>query len=241
MSTTAKIINNLNQFDSLTQSYYALRHGQSLANVAKIISSDPKISTVEHGLSDVGREQAKAAGDAFAAEYVGSSLNSTSNDNYRGAAIFSSDFVRARETASIFAQSLRSSGIPLYEGDVVLERRLRERYFGVLNGGPDTGYQAVWDADVGDADHNEFGVESANSVLERTTRFITELDCRLSSQSGDDGSRWKCVLVAHGDVLQITQTGFLRHVDASRHRSLQHLETATIRELILARQLFECT
>ena len=241
MSTTARIINNLNQFDSLTQSYYALRHGQSLANVAKIISSDPNISTVEHGLSDVGREQAKAAGDAFAAEYVGSSSNSTSSDNYRGVAIFSSDFVRARETASIFAQSLRRSGIPLYGGDVVLERRLRERYFGVLNGGPDTGYQAVWDADVGDADHNGFGVESANSVLERTTRFIAELDGRLSSQSGDDGSRWKCVLVAHGDVLQIAQTGFLRHVDASRHRSLQHLETATIRELILARQSFGCT
>ena len=235
MSTTTKIINHLNQLDSLTQSYYALRHGQSLANVAKIISSDPKISTVEHGLSDVGREQAKAAGDAFAAEYVGSSSKSTRTDTSRGVAIFSSDFARARETASIFAQSLRSLGIPLYGGDVVLERRLRERYFGVLNGGPDTGYQAVWDADVGDADHNKFGVESANSVLERTTQLITELDGRLSSQSGDDGPRWKCVLVAHGDVLQITQTGFLRHVDASRHRSLQHLETATIRELILAR------
>ncbi len=243
MSTTARIVNNLNQFDSLTQSYYALRHGQSLANVARIISSDPSISTVEHGLSELGREQARAAGDAFAAEYVGSTSNSTSssNDSYRGVAIFSSDFVRARETASIFAQSLRRSGIPLYGGDVVLERRLRERYFGALDGGPDTGYQAVWDADAGDADHSEFGVESANSVLERTTRLIAELDGRLSSQSGDDGSRWKCVLVAHGDVLQITQTGFLRHVDASRHRSLQHLETATIRELILARQLFECT
>jgi broad specificity phosphatase PhoE len=235
MSATTKIINHLNKCESLAQSYYALRHGQSLANVAKIISSDPNISTVQHGLSDVGRQQAKAAGDAFAAEYVGSSSESTSNDNYRGVAIFSSDFARARETASIFAQSLRSLGIPLYGGGVELERRLRERYFGELNGGPDTGYQAVWDRDVGDADHNEFGVESANSVLERTTKFISELDGRLSHQSENDGSRWKCVLVAHGDVLQITQTGFLRHADASRHRSLQHLETATIRELILVR------
>ncbi|KAL3826267.1 hypothetical protein ACHAXA_006295 [Cyclostephanos tholiformis] len=232
------MINHLNECASLTQSYYALRHGQSLANVAGIISSDPKISTVQHGLSELGREQARAAGDAFAAEYIMSS----SNDDYRGVAIYSSDFARARETASIFAQRLVGGGIPLYrggdgEGDgeiVILERRLRERYFGELNGCTDERYGEVWDLDAVDADHVEFGVESANSVLERTTKFVIELDGRLSrSRTEDDASRWKCVLVAHGDVLQIMQTGFLRHEDASRHRSLRHLETATIRELIL--------
>lgn len=86
--------------------------------------------------------------------------------------------------------------------------------------------------DVKDAYHNEFGVESANSVLERTTKLINELDETLQL-SGEEGQRWKCVLVAHGDVLQILQNGFLRHEDASRHRSLEHLETATIRELKL--------
>ena len=35
-------------------------------------------------------------------------------------------------------------------------------------------------------------------------------------------------------VLQIMQTGFLKHEDAARHRSLEHLETSTIRELLLA-------
>jgi hypothetical protein len=69
------------------------------------------------------------------------------------------------------------------------------------------------------------------------------LDVALSSSTsdessscgddGDDARGWKCVLVAHGDVLQILQTGFLRHEDASGHRSLEHLETATIRELTL--------
>jgi probable phosphoglycerate mutase len=235
------MINHLSECASLKQSYYALRHGQSLANVDGIISSDPKISTIHHGLSELGRVQAKAAGDAFASEY--SANSSSSNGNYRGVAIFSSDFARARETAAIFAQSLCESGIPIYghgDGGVVavqLERRLRERYFGELNGGPDDRYHEVWNMDVENADHTEFGVESANSVLERTTKFITELDGTLSRSSKssceDDSRRWKCVLVAHGDVLQIMQTGFLRHADASRHRSLEHLETATIRELIL--------
>ncbi|KAL9182597.1 hypothetical protein ACHAXT_013249 [Thalassiosira profunda] len=216
------IVNHL----GLTNSYHALRHGQSLANVEGIISSDPAVSTVHHGLSEVGKEQARDAGRSFAEEHLQQSAN---DDGSVGVAIFSSDFARARETAAIFAEELVRAGIPLYEGDVVPEKRLRERFFGELNGGPDTRYQDVWDVDIKDPNHNEFGVESANAVLERTTKLITELDERL--QSAGDGRCWKCILVAHGDVLQIMQTGFLGHEDASRHRSLEHLETATIREL----------
>ena len=73
--------------------------------------------------------------------------------------------------------------------------------------------------DVVNADHTKFGVESANSVLERTTKFIIELDDGILSENGNAGSggeRWICVLVAHGDVLQIAQTGFLpQNVDTS--------------------------
>lgn len=192
--------------------------------MAKIISSDPAISTVQHGLSDVGKEQAKSAGADFASNHI------NSPQKYAGVAIFSSDFTRARETASLFAEELNKAHIPLYNNGIVLETRLRERFFGELNGGPDTRYQDVWDVDCKDANHNEFGVESANSVLERTTRLINELDVTLHSVGK---GKWKCILVAHGDVLQILQTGFLRHDDASRHRSLEHLETARIRELKL--------
>lgn len=208
---------------TLSNSFFALRHGQSLANVAKIISSDPKISTVEHGLSDLGKEQAKAAGEKFAKSYL------ATNEDCLGVAIFSSDFTRARETAEIFATELKKKDIPLYNDKVTLESRLRERYFGELNGGPDNRYQDVWDVDCTDANHNEYGVESANSVLERTTKLICDLDDTLQQSE----KKWACVVVAHGDVLQILQTGFLKHNDARRHRSLDHLETATIRELNL--------
>ena len=230
--SSGTIINHLLKQPNLTQSYFALRHGQSLANVAKVISSDPAISTVEHGLSDVGKDQARIAGEAFANEYIKSQ---STNNKYKGVAIFSSDFTRARETASIFAESLHKANIPIYTDDIILEKRLRERHFGELNSGADTRYQEVWDIDVNNPDHNEFNVESANSVLERTTKLITELDIQLSNEdSDDDGTCWKCILVAHGDVLQIMQTGFLKHEDAARHRSLEHLETATLRELSLA-------
>ena len=236
-SNGGKIINHLLQQSSLKQSYYALRHGQSLANVDKIISSDPIISTVQHGLSDVGKEQARIAGETFATDYI-SSKQQSSQEKYEGVAIYSSDFKRAKETALIFGETLQKAQIPIYTNDIILEKRLRERYFGTLNGGPDDRYQEVWDVDVTNANHVEFGVESANSVLERTTKLITELDDQLSSKDtttmDDDDGCWKCILVAHGDVLQIMQTGFLKHNDASKHRSLEHLETATLRELFLA-------
>ena len=251
-SSSSSVINHLlHRNEKLTQSYYALRHGQSLANVEKIISSDPQISTVQHGLSDMGKLQARKAGEMFMEDYH----HTDTADDYEGVAIFSSDFTRARETASIFAKSLSSSQspqIPIYNNDIVLETKLRERYFGVLNGGPDTKYQSVWDIDCTDPDHEEYDVESANSVLERTTRLICDLDDMLSSSAttsttssssssstlendhegdGKKKKKWKVILVAHGDVLQILQTGFLLHEDASKHRSLDHLETATIRKL----------
>lgn len=61
--------NKLKTLTSLKNSYFALRHGQSLANVQKIISSDPSISTVEHGLSALGKEQVSASAQLFAQKY----------------------------------------------------------------------------------------------------------------------------------------------------------------------------
>jgi len=237
-SSSNTIINHLLNRPKLNHSYYALRHGQSLANVAKIISSDPQISTVQHGLSDVGKGQATLAGEMFAKQYYTNNMEEedVSSSKYKGVAIFSSDFTRARETASLFCQQLQHCKIPIYTNDIVLETKLRERYFGELNGGPDDQYQKVWDVDCTNPNHTEFDVESANSVLERTTGLVVELDELLSSSSSEEQqqqTKWNVILVAHGDVLQIMQTGFLRHEDAARHRSLEHLETATIRGLPL--------
>jgi broad specificity phosphatase PhoE len=266
----SRITNHLANRTSLTHTYYALRHGQSLANVAHIISSDPQISIDNHGLSEVGKLQAQAAGDAFVRDYLSNNIRntppstttSTTTTKYQGVAIFSSDFKRARETSTIFVTSLRKANIPIFLGSVIHDSRLRERYFGTLNNGPDNRYQQVWDGDSTNPNHTTFHNESANDVLERTTKFICELDDNILSSSSslssvataatttindgtttaatatttknEEGGRWICILVAHGDVLQITQTGFLRHIDARGHRSLNHLETATLRELTLA-------
>jgi hypothetical protein len=41
--------------------YFALRHGQSFANLEGIISSNPDVGTVTHGLTTSGRVQARVA------------------------------------------------------------------------------------------------------------------------------------------------------------------------------------
>jgi len=132
--------NALLSIPNLRHSYYALRHGQSLANVAQIISSEPSISTVRHGLSDLGQQQATAAGVSLAASLSSSSSSSirsrvTTGTQPRRAAVFSSDFCRALETAHLVVNELKKKNVPIYRDGVVLETRLRERYFGTLNGG----------------------------------------------------------------------------------------------------------
>jgi hypothetical protein len=46
----------------LKNRYFALRHGQSEANVENIISSLPARGTTIHGLTQLGREQARGKG-----------------------------------------------------------------------------------------------------------------------------------------------------------------------------------
>jgi probable phosphoglycerate mutase len=199
-----------------------LRHGQSLANTAGIISSDPTISIAQHGLSEEGVAQAKSASETFSASAQGKRV-----------AIFSSDFKRARETAEIFAERLASDEVELF-GDVQLEPRLRERWFGDFNGLCDSNYQLVWDEDIKTAEHQAFNVESLESVVSRTTELVVSLDTTILAQDAE-GQPWHVLLVAHGDVLQILQTAFAK-VDVCAHRSLPHLETATVRELAIGNQ-----
>lgn len=213
---------------SLGNKFYALRHGQSLANIAKIISSDPQISTVEHGLSDTGKEQVKAS----VADFAGMHKRNNENEKYSGVAIYASDFTRARETAAIFAKGLKEANIPVMGGDVISEIRLRERYFGKWNGLSDSNYNNVWKVDCEDPNHTEEDVESVNSVVERTSGLVLEIEEQLKTNTDE---KYKVILVAHGDVLQILQTAFQKK-DGSVHRSLEHLETATVRELVLSEE-----
>jgi len=100
-----------------------VRHGESLGNVAldaALASGSPDIDIAERGmdvaLSDRGAEQAAAVG-----EWLGR-LGSA-----RPTVVLASPYVRAVRTAEI------ASGVAGIAGPVVLDERLREREFGVLD------------------------------------------------------------------------------------------------------------
>lgn len=188
--------------DILRNTYYAFRHGQSRANVEEIIISDPKVGNVDYGLTAEGRSQVRnrlAEANEFDADCL----------------IYSSDFLRARETAEIISNTLGT-------GNIKLDVRLRERFFGEWEGQKHSNYSKAWKRDLFDPNREYNGAESSRSVQERMWSVIQSLE---KTHSGE-----KIILVSHGDPLMLLQTAF-NNLGPERHRSLPYIETADWRKL----------
>lgn len=180
-----------------------MRHGRSLANEAGLIISNPTDGILDqYGLSEIGRRQATTSAQNTVLD--GQTL------------IYSSDFSRAHQTAEIVRQILKADKI-------VLTKALRERYFGDWDKTSHDNYTKVWDIDRQLVDTHHNNVEPLNSVLERATRLIAEIESQYQSKT--------VLLVSHGDILQILQAGMTGH-SPTKHRELSHLETAEIRLLV---------
>jgi broad specificity phosphatase PhoE len=226
--------------------FFAVRHGQSKANVARLIASNPATATSSYGLTSMGRAAAeKAANDVIKIyrdreKQTGAQQKSCYQE---GIVILSSDLLRAKETATILANTIQQDdSIPLYDDNnnsngIVLDVRLRERWFGDWDGTSDANYENVWAEDAANSAHTNHNVESVDSVMERATACIVEWNNDILSASSSSLSstpwRWMVLVVAHGDVLQILQTAFEKK-DGRLHRSLPHLETAQVRPLVLS-------
>jgi 2,3-bisphosphoglycerate-dependent phosphoglycerate mutase len=106
---------------------YIVRHGESAGNVAREAAAtaghrmiDIDVRDVDVPLSDLGRQQAEALGRWFA------SLPPDRTPNI----ILTSPYVRARDTAEIVA---RSAGLSRDKYALVVDERLREKEFGILD------------------------------------------------------------------------------------------------------------
>ncbi|WP_407333940.1 histidine phosphatase family protein [Enterovibrio sp. 27052020O] len=182
--------------------YLVMRHGQSQANVADIVVSDPAIGCEQYGLSPLGEQQAKTAAE----QYQGAPITQ----------IFASDFTRTRETAAIVANTLN---LP----EPKLDIRLRERYFGDWEGKTSAAYEQVWAQDALTADNTENGVESTAQVRARALNLINALEAKYHNEV--------ILLVAHGDTLQILATAF-NDLPPNKHRTLPHHETGELKLLV---------
>lgn len=183
---------------------WVLRHGESTANVAGLIVSAPGPRAItEVGLTELGRAQARDAAQVAATQGLGADT-----------LVITSDFARARETAEEFATAL-GAGAPH------LEQRLRERSFGIHDEGPASAYDTVWATDRGRGRH-EGEVEPVAAVAQRVLAVLGEAD-ELARDA-------PVVLVAHGDVLQIT-LALGESADPHDHRDVPHLGNAELRRL----------
>jgi probable phosphoglycerate mutase len=198
-------LNHLLAFTHLYNNYFAMRHGHSLANQQGIIVSHPDNGMNDYGLSEPGRGQVEAS--------LRQEIHLDANT-----VIVTSDFKRARETAGIVFEWF-ACNVAILE-----EPRLRERDFGELELATDDHYGEVWQQDEVNPDSRVRGVESVNQVMARVTAVVADYERRFSAAN--------ILFISHGDALQVLQTAFAR-LDASKHRQLDHLHTAEIRQLLM--------
>ncbi|MFB9329596.1 histidine phosphatase family protein [Paenibacillus aurantiacus] len=105
-------------------------------------------------------------------------------EDVRWDAIIASDLARADETARIIAQTL---GIPQLPGDA----RLRERYFGEIEGTTEEERLARWGADWRSQPH---GQESDEVLRGRAMAFVDDL-------AAHDAENRSILVVTHGSLL----------------------------------------
>ena len=185
---------------NLKNHYYLLRHGQSTANVAGIISSARSLAySDQHGLTDLGYQQGKSS-----AEQLISLIKQQSTPGEK--IIFvSSPFARARQTAQACIDGLNESSCTNKLDDlglellttIQMEDRLMERYFGRLDGEAIYTYAYVWPVDKFNTTHTAFDVESVAAVATRLRQVVHHHEALYEN--------YHIVWTSHADVLQIAQ------------------------------------
>lgn len=171
-------MNHIKEIKKFNNIYYVIRHGQSRANIKKLIMSSPKYAVKNYGLSEVGKQQAR---DSIKAN----------KDLDKETIIYSSDFKRARETAEIVRAHIKAKPI-------ILTKSLRERYFGKYDRTSDKNYDKVWQLDIKDKPLGD--IESVYSVADRATKLVLDLEKKYKGK--------KIVLATHGDIVNILLTCF---------------------------------
>jgi len=222
--------NVLFHYPELRNRYFVLRHGQSTANVRKVVVSDPKIGIPGFGLTDLGKDQVEKSAMNFLLDkkkrmkqlinVVGEeeAFRILKGDDFsdNNTIVLSSDFRRTMETADLLVRSL---GL---KKPVNAVKALRERYFGEYDMLEEEAYGKVWSRDRYDYASTDKGVESVASVLARSTALVKLVE---RMQSGKN-----VFLVTHGDLGQVLETGFHK-MNPSLHRDLTNLKNAEIREM----------
>jgi 2,3-bisphosphoglycerate-dependent phosphoglycerate mutase len=182
----------------------AIRHGETLWNVDTRIQGHLDIP-----LNDTGKWQAQRVGQALREEPI--------------AAIYSSDLMRAFETAKAIAQHNTLNAAL----SVVPQRDLRERHFGHLQGKTWAQIETDWpdDAKLWRSRAPHWEPEGGESLETLRARISTCVDQLASQHIGE-----QIVLVAHGGVLDAIYR--LATGQATQAPRAWHLGNAAINRLL---------
>ena len=161
---------------------WLVRHGQSQGNVAREIANeaghheiDIDIRDVDVPLSDLGRDQARAAGEWFAALPA----------DERPQVMLASPYIRTRETATIMCEAGALADGPQR---AIVDERLREREFGVFDRLTTTGIRARFPdeaahrAMLGKFYHRPPGGESWADVILRLRSALNTINLHYSDK-----------------------------------------------------------
>ena len=210
--------------------YYLLRHGQSTANVAEIISSSRSLAyTDTHGLTLVGYQQGKESAKELL-DCIERAMKANDEQQQKRVVLICSPFARAKQTAEACLDGLQdhndriqAMGLQV-DSAITMQDNLVERYFGRLDAQAIYTYAYVWPLDQFNVTHNAFDVESVAAVCHRIHQVVMECeeqfrDCHL-------------VLVSHADVLQIAQL-YAARADNIGSFSSYRFKNGEVRELVM--------
>jgi len=177
-----------------------LRHGQSLANTGDVLPHQTGDANI--GLSDLGRQQARAAGQEIGPEYLSQ------------ARLYCSPYQRTRQT---MRDLLHGAGLPdstrIYE-----DPRLREVERGYTDETPQHELRKVH----GWFYYRHDGGESPADCYDRTSAFLESM-MRTAVRSGSE----KFLIVTHGMTIRCFVMRFL-HLSVEQFESMANPENCDV-------------
>ncbi|MBI4692278.1 MAG: class I tRNA ligase family protein [Candidatus Terrybacteria bacterium] len=159
-----------NELDGVNK-IFLVRHGEAENNVKNILNSD--LNQNHYALTKNGREKM---------EKMAKELKSEKID-----LLFSSPFLRTKETAEIIA---KKTGV-----EIIIDERLREIRLGEFEGKKEEDIWRQFPTRESRAEKADFGVETGEEIRKRLKNFLEEINEKYKSKN--------IVIVSHGDPIQI--------------------------------------
>jgi isoleucyl-tRNA synthetase len=176
--------------------YFIIRHGRSVMNEKEIIISTLP-EKVECPLTKEGEESVRQTAEKM------------KNEKIRIDFIFSSDLLRAKQTAEIIAREL---GVK----EIVLDSRLRDIQAGDADGKSIGEYFSFWKDEKEMFTKTRPGGECYNEVKVRMYNFVKEIDKKYEGKNILIVSHQRPLAMLEGAVLGLTMDEFFAKIEPNR-------------------------